>query len=232
MTEVTRAVILAAGLGSRLRPHTDLLPKPLVKVLGTPILHNTLHQLSEHGVSEATIVVGYRQEAIREACGCRFGNVEISYVTNPIFDRTGSAYSLWMARDTLLADHTLFIEGDVFFDGEVLGRTLENQRRSLSDQNVAAVASFTMGMSGSAVKLGANGLVSTFVMNQTRQAAQALDLFKVINITAFSAATSRVHLVPALQCAVEASATTAYVEQIQGSLRVGFEKRSTISIPC
>ncbi|MCW1413001.1 phosphocholine cytidylyltransferase family protein [Rhizobium sp. 1AS11] len=218
MTQVTGAVILAAGLGSRLRPHTNLVPKPLVKVLGTPILHNTLHQLSEHGVSEATIVVGYRQEVIREACGRRFENVDISYVANPIFDRTGSAYSLWMARDTLLCGDTVFIEGDVFFDGEVLGRTLQNQGRSLADQNVAAVASFATAMSGSAVELDADGFVSTFVMNQTPQAARALGLFKTINITAFSVATSRAHLMPALQCAVDAGDTKAYVEQIQAGL--------------
>lgn len=216
MTGTTQAVILAAGLGTRLRPYTDLLPKPLVEVLGIPILHNALHQLSEHGIGDATIVVGYRQELIREACGNRFEDVDIAYVANPIFDRTGSAYSLWMARDTLVSGDTVFIEGDVFFEGEVLRRTLE--ARSAAAQNLAAVASFTTDMSGSAVDLDADHRVSTFVMNQTPEAAQARSLFKTINVTAFSAATSRLVLVTALQRAVEAGATRAYVEEILASL--------------
>ncbi|WP_081160115.1 sugar phosphate nucleotidyltransferase [Ensifer aridi] len=216
MTKIKQAVILAAGLGSRLRPYTDLVPKPLVEVLGMPILHNTLNQLSDHGVLKATIVVGYRQEAIREACGHRFKDVDIAYVTNPVFDRTGSAYSLWMARETLLAGDTVFIEGDVFFEGEVLKRTLHT--RSSADQNLAAVASFTADMSGSAVNLDANGLVTAFVMNQTPQAAQASNLFKCINVTAFSPATSRTSLVTALRRAIQAGAMKAYVEEILASL--------------
>lgn len=215
MTKVKQAVILAAGLGSRLRPYTDLVPKPLVEVLGLPILHNTLNQLSEHGVLKATIVVGYRQEAIREACGRRFKDVDIAYVTNPLFDRTGSAYSLWLARDTLLSGDTVFIEGDVFFEGEVLKRTLDT--RSSAEQNLAAVASFTADMSGSAVNFDANGLVTTFVMNQTPQAAHARRLFKCINVTAFSAATSRTSLVTALRRAIQGGAMRAYVEEILAS---------------
>lgn len=216
MTKIKQAVILAAGLGSRLRPYTDHVPKPLVKVLGMPILHNTLNQLSEHGVVEATIVVGYRQEAIREACGHRFKDVDIAYVTNPIFDRTGSAYSLWLARETLLAGDTVFIEGDVFFEGEVLKRTLH--MRSSADQNLAAVASFTADMSGSAVNLDSNGLVTTFVTNQTPQAAQARSPFKTINIATFSAATSRTSLVTALRRAIQPGAMNAFVEEILASL--------------
>lgn len=54
------AVILTAGVGSRLRPLTDLRPKPLVEVNGTPIPHNALRNLQAVGVEEVTIIVGYR----------------------------------------------------------------------------------------------------------------------------------------------------------------------------
>ncbi|MGY4363179.1 NDP-sugar pyrophosphorylase family protein [Bradyrhizobium sp. i1.7.7] len=160
MLNGTRAVILAAGMGSRLRPYTEFVPKPLVEVNGTPMLHNALHQLSELGAREATIVVGYREEAIEQSCGHRFEEVDIEYVHNPIFDRTGSAYSLWLARNTMLAGDTVFLEGDVFFEREVLERTLRTV--SSTKQSVAAVAAFNAAMSGSAVELADDGFCCHF----------------------------------------------------------------------
>jgi len=116
----TKAVILAAGSGSRLRPLTDLRPKPLVEVNGTPILHNALRNLEALGVDDVTIVVGYRKDAIQYSCGTRFGNLAISYVESNVFDQTGSAYSLWLARDALLSGDTYLLEGDVFFEIDAL----------------------------------------------------------------------------------------------------------------
>ncbi|MET4072197.1 NDP-sugar pyrophosphorylase family protein [Bradyrhizobium sp. S3.2.6] len=216
MLNGTRAVILAAGMGARLRPYTEFVPKPLVEVNGTPMLHNALHQLSELGASEATIVVGYREEAIEQSCGHRFEEVDIEYVHNPIFDRTGSAYSLLLARNTMLAGDTVFLEGDVFFEREVLERTLRTV--SPTKQSVAAVAAFNAAMSGSAVELADDGSVVTFVMNQTPVEARARGLFKTINLTRFSAEASREQLVPALHQAVESGHRTAYVEQVLARL--------------
>ncbi|WP_349253144.1 sugar phosphate nucleotidyltransferase [Bradyrhizobium sp. CIAT3101] len=66
------AIILAAGVGSRLRPLTEIRPKPLIEVLGIPILHNALRNLAALGVAETTVVVGYRKDDIMAACGDTF----------------------------------------------------------------------------------------------------------------------------------------------------------------
>lgn len=68
-----KAVTLAAGFGSHVRPLTGLRPKPLVDVNGTPILQDVLRSLEAVGVEEVTIVVGYRKVAVQYACGYRFG---------------------------------------------------------------------------------------------------------------------------------------------------------------
>lgn len=216
MPQNLRAVVLAAGMGSRLRPYTEAVPKPLVEVNGVPILHNALHQLSQAGIRRATIVVGYRKEAIEGSCRSRFEDVEIDYVHNPIFDQTGSAYSLWLARDTLLSGDTLFLEGDVFFERKVLERTLRSV--SAARTNVAAVAAFTALMSGSAVKLAQDGVIQTFLMNQVPAEAQASGLFKTINLTRFSGAALRQHLVPALHRIAVNGHRDAYVEQVLATL--------------
>ncbi len=199
------AIILAAGLGSRLRPYTDERPKPLVPVHGIPILHNALANLADVGVRDATIVVGYRKEAIQRSCGSRFGGVDITYVESSVFDRTGSAFSLWLARDAMLRGDTLLLEGDVFFDEETLPALLAG-----GPGDVAAVAPFDATMTGSAVTLSETGAVSAFLMNQTAESLRDGPApFKTMNLFRFSAQTLQKTLVPALDAMIEGGATRA-----------------------
>ncbi len=205
------AIILAAGLGSRLRPLTNLCPKPLVKVNGTPILHNALHNLQAVGVEEVTIVVGYRKDAIQYACGSRFGTLEIKYVESPLFDRTGSAYSLWLAREALLSGDCFLLEGDVFFEEDVLHYLMNS-----AAADAAAVTPFTELMEGSAVLLSDSGSISGFRMKQTaaKLAAHGPRLFKTMNLLRFSAPTLSTTIVPALDDIIGSGATQAYTEEL------------------
>ncbi|MCC8957959.1 phosphocholine cytidylyltransferase family protein [Bradyrhizobium sp. Pear77] len=210
-----KAVILAAGSGSRLRPLTDLCPKPLVKVNGTPILHNALRNLEAVGVEDVTIVVGYRKDAIQYSCGSRFGGLNVNYVESAVFESTGSAYSLWLARDTLLSGDCYILEGDVFFE--------ENALRYLNVADaldLAAVAPFESSMQGSAVTLSEDGLISAFRMKQT---AADLDgdspvLFKTMNILRFSSVTLRKTIVPSLDDLIGSGAKQTYTEELLAKL--------------
>lgn len=206
------AVILAAGLGTRLRPLTDSCPKPLIEVHGVPILHNALRQLAAVGVEKAIIVVGYRSEAIERSCMERFGGIEVRYIHSTAFERTGSAYSLWLARDALLEGDVLLLEGDVFFET----RTLQNVLDSAGD--VAALDVFDESMTGSAVLLSSQDMVRAFRMNQTAAHLGAEPLYKTINIFRFTSQTLRDSLVPALDELIYTGGTTAYIEQLLATL--------------
>ncbi|MQW40801.1 phosphocholine cytidylyltransferase family protein [Sinorhizobium meliloti] len=207
----TKAVILAAGFGSRLRPLTDLRPKPLVEVNGTPILHNALRNLEAVGVQEVTIVVGYRKDAIQYACGSRFGGLEVNYVETNVFDKTGSAYSLWLARETLLQGDCYLLEGDVFFEEDALRYLM------ISDATeVVAVAPFSELMEGSAVLLSDTGYITGFRMKQT--AANLVEsgprLFKTMNLLRLSVKALKSTIVPALDDLIGSGATQAYTEEL------------------
>ncbi|QQO35626.1 phosphocholine cytidylyltransferase family protein [Bradyrhizobium diazoefficiens] len=210
-----KAVILAAGLGSRLRPLTDLRPKPLVEINGTPILHNALHNLQAVGVEEVTIVVGYRKDAIQYACGSCFGKLKIKYVESSVFAHTGSAYSLWLARDALLSDDCFLLEGDVFFEKDALRYLLLGPAADM-----AAVAPFDELMEGSAVLLSDSGFISAFRMKQTAAniAADGPSLFKTMNLLRFSASTLRETIVPALDDIIASGARQAYIEELLADL--------------
>ncbi|RUU13734.1 phosphocholine cytidylyltransferase family protein [Mesorhizobium sp. USDA-HM6] len=206
-----KAIILAAGMGSRLRPLTDLRPKPLIEVNGASILHNALRNLGATGVEEVTVVVGYRKDAIQYACGNRFHGVEITYVESTLFDRTGSAYSLWLARDTLLSGDCYLLEGDVFFEEDAL------HYLNIADAtDVAAVVTFDATMQGSAALLSASGLISTFRTKQTAAdlAESGPKLFKTMNLMRFAASTLTGLIVPALDEVIGSGATQAHTEEL------------------
>lgn len=81
-----QAIILVAGIGKRLRPITDSILKCLVPVNGKPMLFNTLELLESRGITEVVMVVGYLKEKVYEAVGRSFGEIEISYIENDIYD--------------------------------------------------------------------------------------------------------------------------------------------------
>ncbi|MGH9077781.1 MAG: NTP transferase domain-containing protein [Acidimicrobiales bacterium] len=116
-----RAMILAAGLGQRMRPLTADVPKCLVEVNGEPILFRSLRALAGAGVREAVIVVGYEAAQVRRRVGRHFAGLDIVYVEAPTFATTNNIRSLWDARRYCDED-ILLIEGDVVFDRDVVVR--------------------------------------------------------------------------------------------------------------
>ena len=121
--KIKHAIVLAAGLGKRLKPITDHSPKCLTEVNRTPILVNTLENLSAIGISNCTIVIGYLSDKIVQTIGTRFSGVDVQYIENSIYESTNDMYSLWLARETLTKG-AVIIEGDVFIRSETLKRAL------------------------------------------------------------------------------------------------------------
>lgn len=107
-------IVLAAGAGRRLRPHTDHLPKALVPVDDeTTILDIVLRNLGQVGITEVAVVVGYAAEAVRErqpALEDRHG-VRLDLVLNDKAEEWNNAYSLWLARHHFPAG-ALLVNGD------------------------------------------------------------------------------------------------------------------------
>lgn len=124
MSRITNAIILAAGLGSRLRPLTDEVPKCLTEVNGTPILCQALEILERNGIEETVIVVGYLGQSIIDRFGSKFGRMRLTYIGNRIYDETNTMYSTWLAR-TYLERGCLLLEGDTVFEEYLVSRVLE-----------------------------------------------------------------------------------------------------------
>ena len=101
MTErrVTRAVILAAGTGSRLREGEDELPKPLRPVAGVPLCVRVLRTLEAAGIREAVVITGYQSEAVRHALLSEPSlSLRLSFVENPHFEKKNGVSLLAVLR--------------------------------------------------------------------------------------------------------------------------------------
>ncbi|HEX3127441.1 MAG TPA: NDP-sugar synthase [Thermoanaerobaculia bacterium] len=106
-----RALVLAAGLGTRLRPLTDIAPKPLLPVAGLPILGHTLQQLAAAGCEAAAVNLHHRGDQIRERFGDTFGGMPLVYSEEP--ELLGTLGALHPLKSFLVgADMILLINGD------------------------------------------------------------------------------------------------------------------------
>jgi choline kinase len=107
-------MVLAAGAGRRLRPHTDTLPKALVPVDGeTTILDIALRNLAAVDLREVAIVVGYASQAVRDRQADleRRHGVRLTLVDNDRAEVWNNAYSMWLARE-VMAEGALMVNGD------------------------------------------------------------------------------------------------------------------------
>ena len=113
--KINKAVILAAGRGTRMRELTAELPKPMIQVRGKPVLQYIVEGLRNACIGELLLVVGYRADAVREffGDGSRF-NIAIQYVTQIVQDGTGRVVDL--ARDFVGNCPFILAYGDILVD--------------------------------------------------------------------------------------------------------------------
>jgi choline kinase len=127
-----RAIVLAAGVGWRLKPYTETTPKCLLEVGGQSLLLRYLEAFRSLGVPEAVFVVGHLGERIRAEAAKGPPEVAVRFITNDRFTR-GNILSLWLAREEFSGD-ILIMDADVLFPRELLARLL-----AYPDANAIAV---------------------------------------------------------------------------------------------
>ena len=143
-----QAIILAAGMGKRLKQLTRNNTKCMVKVGGVPLINRTLRQLDSLDLSRIIIVTGYEGQKLRDHIATLDVKTPVCFIDNPIYDKTNNIYSLALASEYLVAEDTLLLESDIIFEDSVLRCLVEDERESL-----ALVAKYESWMDGTCVKL-------------------------------------------------------------------------------
>ena len=204
-----QAIILAAGMGKRLKELTRNHTKCMVKVNGVTLIDRMLHQLEKHHLSRIVIVVGYRGQSLIDYINTLDIQTPIVYINNPIYDKTNNIYSLALAKEWLCREDTLLFESDLIFEDSVLDVLLLDPRETL-----ALVDKYESWMDGTCVKLGADDSIEAFVPGKRFKFNEIKEYYKTVNIYKFSRHFSETHYVPFLEAYQSALGQNEYYEQV------------------
>ena len=121
MHRVQRAIIMAAGLGNRMRPVTLTTPKPLVKVNGIRMIDTVIEGLHQNGIYEIYVVVGYLKD---QFMGLEQEYPGVQLIENPYYDTCNNISSLYVAREHI--ENAIILDGDqIIYNAEVLSSEFE-----------------------------------------------------------------------------------------------------------
>ena len=204
-----QAIILAAGMGKRLKELTQNNTKCMVKVNGQTLIERMLRQIDSKNLSRIVIVVGYEGQKLVDYVSTLGINTPIEFVDNPIFDKTNNIYSLSLASDYLCNEDTLLFESDLIFEDSVIDALLDDPRDTL-----ALVDKYESWMDGTCVKLSEDDDIDAFVPGKVFNFAEKDSYFKTVNIYKFSKHFSQTHYVPFLDAYTKALGNNEYYEQV------------------
>lgn len=176
-----KAIILAAGMGSRLKVLTKDNPKCMVKVNGKTLIERVLSQLDKCNLEEIILVLGYKKEVLKEYINNLGIETKISYIDNDIYDKTNNIYSLYMAKEEMFKNDILLLESDLIFDDSILKNLTAD-----SNKNMAVIASYEPWMDGTCVKLDSENNIIDFVTSKKFDFNNTKDLYKTVNVYKFS----------------------------------------------
>lgn len=204
-----QAIILAAGMGKRLKDLTQNNTKCMIEVNGVTLIDRMLHQLEKLQLSQIVIVIGYEGQKLIDYIATLDIKTSIIYVNNPIYDKTNNIYSLSLAKDYLCGENTLLFESDLIFEDSVIDALISDPRDTL-----ALVDKYESWMDGTCVKLGEDDSIDAFVPAKKFKFDEIKDYYKTVNIYKFSRHFSETHYVPFLDAYQKALGDNEYYEQV------------------
>ena len=204
-----QAIILAAGMGKRLKELTSNNTKCMVKVNGVTLIERMLRQLDKKHLSKVVIVVGYEGQKLIDYIATLDVRTPIVFIDNPIYDKTNNIYSLYLANEFLRREDTILLESDLIFEDSVLDVLLDDPSETL-----ALVDKYESWMDGTCIKIGADDSIEAFIPGKKFKFKEIKDYYKTVNIYKFSKHFSSTRYVPFLEAYSSALGNNEYYEQV------------------
>lgn len=124
-----KAVILAAGPGTRLRPLTDESPKCMIDVEGKSILERQIETLMSLGIGKFVFCVGPFPEKVKSLVDEKFPGIGREFVQNDLWESTNYIYTMWLARDKIV-DDIILVHGDLVFEESLMKTLLDSGKEN------------------------------------------------------------------------------------------------------
>ena len=204
-----QAIILAAGMGKRLKEYTQDNTKCMVKVNGVTMIERLLRQLDDKGLSRIVVVEGYEGQKLIDYIGALGLSTPIEYVDNPIYDKTNNIYSLALAQDYMLEDDTVLFESDLMFDGEIVSSIIADKRDA-----VAVVAKYETWMDGTCVTVGPDNMITRFIPKKDLVESEYDSYYKTVNVYRIGKEFARRYFVPFMDAYRKARGENEYYEHV------------------
>jgi choline kinase len=172
-----KAVILAAGMASRLRPLTEHTPKCLLSIGERPLLQRSMDALMQGGIKDFVIVTGYLHEMIEQFVAKTYGDtINVEFIHNNVFDSTNNIYSLWLARPAVDGKDFLLLDSDLLYDPAIIKQVTE-----CSAANVLTLIRHELGEEEMKVVTDDNGTIREIskTCNPASAAGESLGIEKI-----------------------------------------------------
>jgi choline kinase len=212
MSRRDAAVVLGAGLGSRLHPHTADRPKCAVELAGEPLAARVIRQLHERGLRRATVVVGHMADRARELLGAALAglDLELAFVENAEYATTNTMYSALLAMP-VLAGGGYLIEGDIAASDQALDRLVG----ASPSTSWWAADRWTAAHSGSRLRTGTGRRIVGQEIWREATVGDTANLWKSAGMLALDARGAAA-LTRALTIEAEAGCRTIYYDDVIG----------------
>lgn len=204
-----QAIILAAGMGKRLKKLTENNTKCMVKVCGRTLIERVLGQLKALSLSRIIIVVGYEGRKLVDYISTLGISTRIEIIENPIYDKTNNIYSLSLAKEYLKKEDTILLESDIILDDSIIKKLIDDKRESL-----ALVDKYEPYMDGTCVRLNDKDEIVEFISGKKLDFMNSDGYYKTVNIYKFSKSFSCKYYVPFLEAYQTALGENEYYESV------------------
>lgn len=204
-----QAVILAAGMGKRLKSKTKNHTKSMVEILGKTFLEHSLDKLTKFDLSKIIIVIGYCGNEIKEVIGDKYNNIPVVYVENKDYATTNNIYSFYLTKPYLEKEDTILLESDLIYDAEIIEKLIKNPT-----PNLAVVDKFKPYMDGTVVKISEDDEITAFIPKEHFDFSEVEKYYKTVNIYKFSKEFLNTTYIPFLEAYCKTMGNNSYYEQV------------------
>ena len=172
-----KAIILAAGMASRLRPLTLHTPKSLLTIDGKSLLQRSMDALIQNGIKDFVIVTGYLHEKIEAFVKEQYADtISVKFIYNNVYDSTNNIYSLWLARPQAEGEDFLLLDSDLLYDPQIITEVMANKAA-----NVLTLIKHDLGEEEMKVVTDADGVIKEIskTCNPSDAAGESLGIEKI-----------------------------------------------------